>query len=90
MDDPERIIILNTGPGSTPQEPLALVAKMSYYERSALESERRSGLAGAAEPDTTIQYRTSIQHSPTILFITSRLLKCTIYFTQTIMKYHRK
>ena len=77
MDDAEKVIILNdTGPGSTPQEPLALVAKMSNSERSALESERRGGLASAAEPtsDATIQYSMSIQHSPTILFITSRLL----------------
>jgi hypothetical protein len=78
MDDADKVIILNgTGPGSTPQEPLALVAKMSDSERSALESEGRGGLASAAEPDTTspeIQYRTSIQHSLTFLFVTSRLL----------------
>ena len=82
MDDGEKVIILNdTGPGSTPQEPLALVAKMSNSERSALESERRGGLANAAEPasDATIQYRMSIQHSPTILFITSRLLREVYY-----------
>ena len=90
MDDAEKVTILNgIGPGSTPQEPLALVAKMSDFERSTLESGRRE-LVSSAEPDTAIQYRTSIQHSPTILFITSRLLKCTIYFTQTIMKYHQK
>ena len=44
MDDANKDIILNrsgTGPGSTPQEPLALVAKMSDSERSALESEGR-------------------------------------------------
>ena len=75
MDDAEKVTILNgTGPGLSPQEPLALVAKMSDSERCALESEGRGGLASAAEPDTTIQYRTSIQHSPTILFITSRML----------------
>ena len=79
MDDAERIIILNgTGPGSTPQEPLALVANMSDSERSALESEGRCGLASDAEPDTAtseIQYRTSIQDSRTFLFVlTSRLL----------------
>jgi len=57
MDDAEKVIILNsTGLGSTPQEPLALVAKMSNSERSTLESERRGGLASAAEHDTTIQY----------------------------------
>ena len=64
MDDAEKINILNgTGPGSTPQEPLALVAKMSDTERTALESERRGGLTSAAEPDTTsprIRYGTPI------------------------------
>ena len=50
MDDTEKV---TTGPGSTPQEPLALVAKISDSERSELESGRRSGLANAAESDTT-------------------------------------
>ena len=72
MEDAEKVTILNgTGPGSTEQEPLALVTKMSESERSDLESGRRSGLASAAEPDTTtpqrIRYGTSIQHSPFIL-----------------------
>ena len=63
MVDAEKItaIIDGTGPGSTPQEPLALVAKMSDPERS---SDGRVGLASAAEPDTTntgIRYGTSIQ-----------------------------
>ena len=75
MDDAEKIIILNgTGPGSTPQEPIALVAKISDSERSALESDGRGGLESAAGPGTTspeIQYCMSIQHSHTILFITS-------------------
>ena len=61
MDDADKVTILNgTGPGLSPQEPLALVAKMSDSERCALESEGRGGLASAAEPDTIIQYRTSI------------------------------
>jgi hypothetical protein len=64
MADADKVTILNrTGPGSTPQEPLALVAKMSDSERSALESGERGGLASAAEPDATlpeIRYRTSI------------------------------
>ena len=70
MGDDEKVTVLNdTGLGSTPQEPLALVAKMSGSERSALESERRDGLASAedSEPDAIpqeIRYRTSmIQHS---------------------------
>jgi hypothetical protein len=85
MDDAEKVTILNrTGPGSTPQEPLVLVAKMSDSERSDLESEGRGRLASAAEParDTTaleIRYRTSIQHSPTPLFLTSRLLREVYY-----------
>ena len=82
MDDAEKFAIFNrTGPGSTPQEPLALVAKMSDSERSVFESARRGGLASlsAAEPgsDTTspeIRYRTSIQYSPAFIFVTSRLL----------------
>ena len=75
MDDEDKAIVLNrtgTGPGSTPQEPLALVAKMSDSERRALESERKS----AAEDDTTspeIQYRTFIHYTLTFLSITSRL-----------------
>ena len=64
MDDADKITILNgTGPGATPQEPLALVAYMSDSERSELESERRGEVAHAAEPDTKfpgIRYGTSI------------------------------
>ena len=74
MGDADKVIILNdTGPGSTPQELLALVAKMSDSERSALESEGR-GVASAAESDTTsqeIRYSTSIQNSLTFLFVKS-------------------
>ena len=98
MGDTDKVAILNrTGPGSTPQEPLALVAKMSDLERSALESEgRRGGLASAEEPDSTtlpeIQYRTSIQNSPTFSFrnISIVLGKCTICSMRTIMRWHRK
>ena len=70
MDDAEKINI-GTGPGSTPQEPLALVAKMSDSDRSALESDGRGGVA-SAEPDTMspeIRYGTSSQHSLTFLFV---------------------
>jgi hypothetical protein len=67
MADTDKVTILNrTGPGSTPREPLALVAKMSDSERSALESGGRGGLASAADPDTKpsgIRYRRSFQHS---------------------------
>ena len=84
MDDADEVAIFNrTGPGSTPQEPLALVAKMSVSERSALESGRRGELASAAELDTTtppeIRYRTSIQHSLTVLFVISPLLGVVYY-----------
>ena len=95
MDDADRVTILNqTGPGSTPQEPLALVAKMSESERSALESEGRGGLASAAEIDTTppkIRYRTSI--NVLLPFFLNHLDcwgKCTINFTLTIVICHRK
>ena len=60
LSDAAKVILL---PRSTPQEPLALVAKMSDSDRSTLEFERMGGLASAAEPDTTspeIQYRMSI------------------------------
>ena len=72
MADDDKVAILSrTGPGSTPQEPLALVAKMSDSERSAMESEGRGELASAAETDTGIRYRTSNQHSPTFLNIST-------------------
>ena len=68
MDDAKKITIVNgTGPGSTAQEPLALVTTMSDAERSELESGRRGGLANVAEPDTTppgIRFGTSIQKLP--------------------------
>ena len=73
-DDTEKVAILNgTGRGSTPQEPLALVTKMPDSERSALESDGRVELVNAAEANTTpleIRYGTSLQHSPTFLFVT--------------------
>jgi hypothetical protein len=64
MDDNDKVAIVNyrTGQGFTPQAPLALVAKISDAERSALESGGRAGLAS----HTTllgIRYRTSIPHS---------------------------
>ena len=63
MGDADKINILNrTGPGSTPQVPLAIVAKMSDSERSALESGRGDGLSEPnidSEPPK-IRYRTSI------------------------------
>ena len=81
MDDTEKITILNgIGPGSTPQDPLALVAKMSESERSAMESDGRVGLANSAEPNTTpldIRYGTSIQQNS--LFETSQLLREVYY-----------
>ena len=66
-------ILKGTGPGSTPQEPLALVAKMSDSERSASESGERGGLASESVSDTTPPEirRMSNQHSPTFLFLTS-------------------
>jgi hypothetical protein len=40
MEDSLKVTIFsNTGPGSLPQEPLALVAKLSELERSAVESD---------------------------------------------------
>ena len=93
MDDAENVTILNgNGPGSTPQEPLALVTKMPDSERSDLESRRRGGHSNAAEPDTTppgIRYGTFIQQS--FFFRNSQLLeKCIINSTPMILKFHRK
>ena len=69
MADDDKVPILSrTGPGSTPQGPLGLVAKMSDSERSALESGGGGGLASAAEPDTGIRYCTSIQVSSYFFF----------------------
>ena len=62
MADSDKVTILkSTGPGYTAQEPLALVAKMSNSERSALEAGRRGGLKSAVSDTTSpeIQYRTS-------------------------------
>jgi hypothetical protein len=83
MGDADKVSILNrTAPGSTPQEPLALAAKMSDAERGTLESGRRGGLvntAGSHTKPAEIRYRTSIQHFPTFLFVTSRLLGIVYY-----------
>jgi hypothetical protein len=73
MDDADKFTTSRngTGPGYSAYAPVALVARLSDSERSALESDGRRGHASAAEPDTEIQYRTSIQHSPsTFLIIT--------------------
>ena len=73
MKDAHNVIFLDgTGPGSTPHEPLALVANMSDSERSALESEGRGGHGSALEPDTTspeIRYGSCIQPFLTFLFV---------------------
>ena len=95
IDDAEKIItnLNGTGPGSTPQESLALVAKMSDPERSALESDGRVGLESAAEPDTTppgIRYGTSNQQSPFILVTLNGWEKCTINSMPMILKFYRK
>ena len=65
IGDADEVTILNrTGPGSTPQEPLALVAKISDSERTVLESGGRGGFASAQVAERQeIRYRTSIQHS---------------------------
>ena len=70
MGDADKIILNGTGLGSTPQEPLALLAKMSDSERSALESDGRGGLTSDAELDTTIRYGTSF-NTLTFHFVTS-------------------
>ena len=80
MDDGEKVIILNSpGPGSTPEEPLALVAKMSDSERSAFERVGRANAALSNATPSEIQYGTSIQRSPTFLFLTYRLLMEVYY-----------
>jgi hypothetical protein len=76
MDDADMFTIHNgNGPGSNPQEPLALVAKMSDSGRRALESDGRVRLASTSKLETMppdIRHGTSIRHPPsTFLFITS-------------------
>jgi len=57
MGDADKVDILNrNGPGSTPQEPLALVAKMSDSERRGLESEGRGGLESTDSTTPEIRY----------------------------------
>ena len=84
MSDADKVAILKrSGPGSTPQEPLALVAKLSESERSTLESGRRGGLNTSAEPHTTlpdIQYRSSIQYSSTFIFVLTSSLLWKVYY----------
>ena len=70
MGDEEKVTVLNgTGPGSTPQEPLAVVVKMSDSERSALESDGRTGLASPDTASPEIRYGMSIQHFFTFLLV---------------------
>ena len=85
MGDADKVTALNrtTGPGSTPQDPLAFVAKVSVL-LSAFQFRGRGGLKSAGVPDTTpdseIRYRTSIQHSPTILFVLTSQLLWEVYY----------
>ena len=53
IGDAEKLTTILNGTGSTPQEPLALVVKMSDSERSALESDGRGSLGSSTGPDTT-------------------------------------
>jgi hypothetical protein len=55
MDDTLKVTILHrTGPGSLPQEPLALIAKMTDSERRTLESKRSTAEPGT--PPQNIRY----------------------------------
>ena len=63
MSDTDKVAILNrNGLGSTPQKPLAFVARISDSERSVLESKVAAGPNTSTTP-LEIRYRTSIQHS---------------------------
>ena len=90
MGRADRVNALNliaSGPGSTPQDPLAFVAEISG---SALESDGRGRLQAtnqvesAADPDTPpdseIRYRTSIRHCPSFLFLLTFLLLREVYY----------
>jgi hypothetical protein len=76
MKDAGKVTILNdTGPGLLPQEPLALVAKVSDSERAALESRERNVLASSvpAESGTSsqnVQYRTPFYTSTLCCVVT--------------------
>ena len=75
---------------STPQEPLALVAKMSDSKRSSLESAREGGLAESNATSPGVRYRTSVQHSYFSFIHPDSRGKCTIRFTPTILTFHLK
>ena len=73
LKDADKVSILTrAGPGSTPQEPLAFVAKISDSRaKGSLSSKSGGRLESAGEPDTTPAeiYRTSIQYPLTFLFV---------------------
>ena len=102
MGDADKVTILNsTGPRSTPQEPLALVARILDPEQSEAESGGRGGVAAeesggftdGADPASDIQKSDIVRafNTPSFLFVlTSHYLeKCTICSTPTIMKCRR-
>ena len=78
MGDTDKVTALNrtTGPGSTPQDPLAFVAKISG---STFQYEGSAGVPDTT-PDSEIRYRTSIQHSPTFLFVLTSQLLWEVYY----------
>ena len=63
MDDTSKVILNSNGPGSTTQEPLALIAKLSDSERSILESGRKGGLGDSKKKLPGVKYRASKKYS---------------------------
>ena len=59
MDNTDKVTNHLPGPGSTPQEPLAFVARISDSERSASESEGRAVVNAVLDTSPEIRYRAS-------------------------------
>jgi hypothetical protein len=58
MDDGHRLSLLNrSGPGPTPQEPMALVVKLSESERNALGALRTPADTSALRASPKVRYR---------------------------------
>jgi hypothetical protein len=71
MDDAGKVTILDhSGPGSLPQEPLALVAKLTDSERSAFEPVERRGLVNACTVSPNARYR-ALVYFTAFLFLMS-------------------
>jgi hypothetical protein len=89
MDDTCKITIrTRTGPGSSPQEPMVLVANLPHSERSKLEY---WDLSGSSERDSDVispNYRHRKSLVPSRLWL-QYCLKCTIGCMPSIVRCHQ-